>query len=69
MMPLEASYYVCKNKDTLALEKLYIEPLLTCIMVNGSLLNKDHFHSKYEVIEQLSTTAHDGYSDSHEDLE
>ena len=69
MMPLEASYYVCKNKDTLALEKLYIEPLLRCIMVNGSLLNEDHFQSKYEVIEQLSTTAHDGYSDSDEDLE
>jgi hypothetical protein len=69
MMPLEASFYVCKNKDTLAFEKLYIKPLLTCIMADGKLLDKDHFLSKYEVIEQLSTNDNDGYSDSNEDLE
>lgn len=69
MMPLEAGEYVCKNKDTLALERLWVRPLVTCIMADGKLYDKDHFISKYEVIEQVSTNDNDGYSDSNEDLE
>lgn len=53
---LESGYYIIKDKDTHMVEKVWIDLTDTCYFVAGTIIEQPFFHTKFTVLEHLSST-------------